>query len=352
MRAITIFSVFMLLFGLSVFAQESKPAIALPDISFTGQAGVNLFAGPEDSREASFTFDGFEIMAQSYMHPDAQAVFVLGAHNHEGVIEFEVEEAFLTFSNLPFSTAVKAGRKLLDFGRINHIHPHEWLFLSKPLIYSGFLGGHGLNGDGASVEALLPLPVFLNVQAGIWRTPEAHHEEEGEEHHHDAFSPAGELYNLRLWSSFEPAEKTELEFGLSGLKGTGSCHEDHMDRIVMLGADLTLKMWLSAYSRFMVMAEAMYLERQVPPGTFGSIGAYLYAGLRLDKNWEAGLRYDWAETPGPARDKHSNISLIASNYITESFKIRAEYAYSPEEEAHTGMIKAVFGIGPHTHPLQ
>ncbi len=345
-------ALFIFIFSFS-YAAEQNAATALPDISFTGQAGLNLLAGPEDSKEASFAFDGFEIMAQSYMHPDANAVFVIAAYNHDGVIEFHVEEAFLTYSNLPLGTAVKAGRKLLDVGRINHIHPHEWLFLSSPLIYSVFLGEHGLNGDGASVEVLLPLPFFLNIQAGIWKTPDSQHdEEESEEHHHHAFSPAGELYNLRLWSSFEPAEKTELEFGMSALKGTGSHYEEHMDRIVLLGADLTFKAWLSAYSRLMFMAEAMYLERQVPPETFGSTGAYLYAGLRLDKNWEAALRYDWAETPGPEKKKHSNFSIIGSNYITESFKIRTEYSYSPEEENHTGMIKTIFGIGPHTHPLQ
>ncbi|MCE5300812.1 MAG: hypothetical protein LLG37_08090 [Spirochaetia bacterium] len=331
------------------FAQE-KTATALPDISFIGEAGLNSSINAAGDRDASFSFDGFEINAMGYMHPDVRADFVAGAHSHDGSIEFEVEEAYATFSNLPFSTSIKAGRKLMDFGRINHIHSHEWLFLSSPLIYADFIGEHSLIGDGASIDALLPLSFFVNVQAGIWRAA-AHEHEEGEEHDH-AFSPSGDLYNLRLWSSFETGESSELELGLSGLKGHGLHYLEHTDRIEIAGTDLTWKLWLSAYSRLMLMAEAMYLERQVPSGTFGSWGAYAYLGYKIDKQWEAAVKYDWSETPGPERSKSSAISIIDSYYMTESLKLRAEYSYCPETETHTGLLKVIYGIGPHTHPLQ
>lgn len=349
MRKITLFVLFTILFTFS-YAVGQNAATALPDISFIGETGINAAIDADNNRDASFTFDGFEINAMSYMHPDVRADFVVGAHNHDGSIEFEVEEAYATFSNLPFSSGVKAGRKLLEFGRINHIHPHEWLFLNSPIVYSNFLGEHSLNGDGAAIDVLLPLPFFLNVQAGLWRVP-THEHAEGEEHDH-AFSPAGEVYNLRLWLSFETGEKSEMEIGLSGLKGHGSHYMEHIDRIQMAGVDLTYKIWLSAYSRLMFMAETIYLERQVPPGLFGRWGMYAYLGYRIDKMWETGLKYDWSETAGPETEKISAISLLGALYMTESLKIRAEYSYSPESSAHTAMLKVIFGIGPHTHPLQ
>ncbi|MBN2755322.1 MAG: hypothetical protein JXR81_10755 [Candidatus Goldbacteria bacterium] len=348
---------FIVLF-ISIFsflnAAEQSAATALPDISFIGQAGLNAMADSDGNKEASVSFDGFEICATGYMHPDVRADFVVGAHNHDGSINFEVEEAYATFANLPFSTGLKAGRKLVDFGRINHIHSHEWLFLGAPLAYGSFLGEHSLAGDGASIDMLLPLPFFINVQAGIYRVSSAHSHEEAEEseEHHHAFSPAGEIYNARVWSSFAPAESAEIELGLSGLKGTGAHYLEHMDRIQMTGADFTFKFWPSAYSRLMVLAEAVYLKREVPPGTFESWGAYAYLGYRIDKQWEAALKYDWSETPGPEKTKKSVFSVIASNYMTESLKLRAEYSYSPEAQEHTGMLKVIFGIGPHTHPLQ
>lgn len=349
MRILKLLIAFIFIFT-SIFSAEQNFATALPDISFIGDAGINLYVDSNENKNSSFTFDGFEINATGYMHPDVRADFVVGAHNHEGSIEFEVEEAYATFSNLPFSTGLKAGRKLIDFGRINHIHIHEWLFLNTPLVYSNFLGEHSLSGDGAAVDLLLPLPFFINVQAGIWRIPEHKHMED--EEHKNSFSPAGEIYNMRLWSSFEISENSELEFGISGLKGNGSHYTHHIDRIQMAGADITYKIWLSTYSRIMLLAEVIYLEREVPIGILSRLGMYGYIGYRIDKNWEVAIKYDWAETPFPEKEKISNTSLIASYYVTESLKLRSEYLYCPELQSHTGLIKVIFGIGPHTHPLQ
>ena len=333
----------------SIFAAEKNFATALPDISFIGVAGVRTYIDSNENKDVSFTFDSFEINAMGYMHPNVRADFVFGADSHEGNIEFEVEEAYATFSNLSFSTGVKVGRKLLDFGRINHIHPHEWLFLNAPFVLSNFLGEHSLLGDGAVVDVLLPFPFFMNVQAGIWRIPTHEHSEEEET---QPFSPAGEIYNIRLWSSFEVGENSELEFGMSGLKGHGAHYTSHTDRIQMAGADITFKTWPSAYSRIMLLAEVVYLERELPIGFIGRWGMYVYLGYRIDKQWETAIKYDWSETANPEDEKKSGISLIGSYYISESLKLRSEYLYCPEMQSHTGLIKVIFGIGPHTHPLQ
>lgn len=344
------FILIFFIFNFKILNAETKQAINLPDISFIGRAGLNLYANDEGEKFAKLGLDGIEINATGYMHPDIRADFVIGAHKHENEINFDIEEAFITFSNLPLSTGAKLGKKLLDFGRINHIHQHEWLFLSKPLIYENYLGEHSLSGEGGAIDLLLPLPFFLNLQVGLWKNEQIH--SENADCHHIEFFPAGELYNLRLWTSFELQEKSELEFGLSGIKGQGSHYQHHIDRIEMAGVDLTFKLWPEAYSRLMILAEAMYLKREVPIGIFESWGIYIYSGYRFDKNWETGIRYDWAETPGPDKSKSSGVSFVQSYYVTEELKLRGEYIFTPEEKSHKGFLKVIYGIGPHTHPLQ
>ncbi len=343
---------FLCLFPFFISAADSTIITALPDISFIGETGL-IMTQNSDEKNADLVFNGLEIQAQSALHPNADATFVVGAHLHEGTVHFDVEEAFVSFKSMPLNTGIKTGRKLTNFGRINYIHSHEWLFTGKPFIYSNFLGEHALMGDGASIDILLPLPFFLNVEAGIWTKPAEEHgeHEEGEEHHH-SFSPAGEFYNLRLWSSFEISEASELEVGFSGLKGNSSHYLEHMDRINMAGADLIFKIWPSAFSRILLLTEVMYLKREVPPGIFESWGMYSFIGYKPDKHWEIGGKYDYSETPGPEKEKTSGLSAIVTNYITESFRIRAEYTYTLESKSHSGLLNIVFGIGPHTHPLQ
>lgn len=81
----------------------------------------------------------------------------------EGSSGIEVEEAYLLTRALPAGLQIKAGRFLSDIGYINRQHPHDWLFVDRPLVSELLFGDHGLQDNGLQVSWLAPLPFFTRV---------------------------------------------------------------------------------------------------------------------------------------------------------------------------------------------
>ena len=215
---------------------------------------------------------------------------------------------------------------------------------------SNFLGDHGLVGEGLSLGYLLPLPFFCQVEIGGWRVA-GHTHEEGSACA-DEFALANTVYTARLWTSFSTGETSELELGGSAGIGNGSHYLEHQDDVKIYGLDLTYKLWPSSYERLIFQNELLYLVRQVPVGELKRYGFYNYLGYRLSKYYDVGLRYDWTENAFPENETTSKISGIFTNNLTEMTKIRLQYSYNIEAGSHEVYLQLVFGIGPHTHPLQ
>ncbi|MCH8544186.1 MAG: TonB-dependent receptor [Alcanivorax sp.] len=78
----------------------------------------------------------------------------------EGSSGIEVEEAYLLTRSLPAGLQIKAGRFLSDIGYINRQHPHDWLFVDRPLVNELLFGDHGLQDNGLQLSWLAPTPFF------------------------------------------------------------------------------------------------------------------------------------------------------------------------------------------------
>jgi hypothetical protein len=64
------------------------------------------------------------------------------------------------------------------------------------------------------------------------------------------------------------------------------------------------------------------------------------------------VRYDWSENAFPEEATGSLVSAIGTYRFTETTRLRLQYGYAPDKETNQAMVQLVFGIGPHTHPLQ
>jgi len=83
-------------------------------------------------------------------------------------VDLHIEEAFISFLDLPGGLQAQVGRKLLAFGRLNPIHPHHWAFADTPLALNNLFGDHPWLDDGAEISYLVPTPadIDLKVSAG------------------------------------------------------------------------------------------------------------------------------------------------------------------------------------------
>ena len=377
-RFIIILSV-LSIFSKIVFSQENpaplpdirSSASNLPDISVIGDFAGSVTDNKNSASEKGFLVKELEFAFQGYLYPEVRADIFFALHRHGGTLEPELCEASVSFLKLVDGLSLKTGKIHVDFGKINKIHQHERPYVDQPVVITNFLGAHGLVGEGADLSYLLPLPVFVQLAVGAWQIPAHEHEPEevsvagltdsngntideilvpGE--CGDEFGFGNEAATARIWSSFSLGNMSELEFGVSGAKGNGSHYSHHQDEAEVSGADITLKIWPSTFKRIIFQNEFLKLKRTVPVGELNRQGFYSYLGYQLNKYWETGLRYDSSENAFPVIEKTNSVSLVITNKLTETTKIRLQYARNLETDINTGYLQLVFGIGPHTHPLQ
>ncbi|MDQ7779685.1 MAG: TonB-dependent receptor [Planctomycetota bacterium] len=345
----------------------------IPDLSVIGNI-VGKFSDSHDAENRNkVLFSEAEVALQGFLHPDIRGDVILHAHRHEdGDYHYGVCEGYATFMSLLDAFTLNAGRRLLPLGKANAVHGHHRHFADSPLVSREFLGdeGHGPSGNGVNLAWLTPLPFFLQWEVGAWHVDAAHHHDDGEEEEALTYAPSDECYTTRLWSSFALSDDDELEIGVSGLSGYGSHFEHHTDRMQLVCADLTYRHIGEGYHRLIFQNEFFWLDRRVPSGAdidpdpaayTGSIteldrfGLYSLINYRFDKTWDVGLRYDYVQKPFPVepdKDDLSSISPILTWNLTECSKLRLQYTYDFDDKENSVLLQFVFGIGPHSHPLE
>ncbi|MEW6685809.1 MAG: hypothetical protein AB1393_06340 [Candidatus Edwardsbacteria bacterium] len=355
--------IFILSFFLSslVSAQEGTKATPLPgmrgtpsnlpDISVIGDITGKVTSDKNDLNRNKILVREIELALQGYIYPEMRADVFLAMHRHGDHFEPEICEAYASFLKIVGGLSLKVGKMHVDFGKINKVHQHERPYVDQPLVLTNFFGNHGLVGEGVSLGYLLPLPFFAQIDASAWRVASEQHHEEGVEEPEE-FGLADEVYTTRLWTSFSLGETSELEIGASGASGKGSHYLEHQDEARVFGLDLTYKLWPSAYKRLAFQNEVLHLIRRTPVGELKRWGFYNYLGFQFNKYWDAGLRYDWSENAFPEKGKTNSFSGIITSHLTETTKIRLQYGYNFELNSHEAFLQLVFGIGPHSHPLQ
>jgi hypothetical protein len=335
------FYTFILVTSRSAFAQEGGSNVSnpfsqskfVPDISLIvdfSAVGRDLknekyaalevpgFLPPRNSEEESgpnskngFNFNYAEMSLYSFVDPyfDLFAVFHL---HKEG---FEIEEAYINTQNLPLGIRVRAGKFLSSFGRLNEQHAHYWDFTNKPLVYSGFFGGEGLNEVGIQMTWLAPTPFYLKLGGELLTGDnEASFGTEGFED----YSGTNKIEESNAPDLFVGYIKSSLDFDrLVALYGVSFAHgktrqnegvdEDYPGGVgiygntSIYGGDLTLKYLISSYRYLSLQTEFLYrnLSGDQYDNTGGMMildkkqsGLYSQLIYRFSKLWRTGIRYD------------------------------------------------------------
>ena len=344
-----------------VYAQSSAPT-DLPDFSVIGN-----FLGTSTESKTSFDVKEIEVSYQSYLYPSVKADVFTAFHKEEsGAVAIGLEEAYVTFSDL-FGVLVPnysynlglgavVGKKRVGFGKLNTLHPEQWLYVDRPIATQQLVGGgEGLAAEGAQLNYLLPLPFFSQVEVGLW-TVAAHHdheegEEEGEEEEHSGVEYENKLFNARVWNGFELSRAQELELGLNYLIGNVTA-DTADDKVDMLGLDVTYSLDLNLDRYLLLKAEAY----QATYGHEGEaradqLGGFVLGNLKLNNYYQTGFRYSYLGKLGDEGSSQTQLSLMLTRQLTETSKFRVQYNINENSE---NMIAGqfVFGVGPHSHVLQ
>lgn len=340
-----------------------------PELTVTGDflAAVNLAEPGQDN----FIPRALELSLQSALDPYSRAKIFLGRHAHgAGLVpfedehdhhheegEFEVEEAYVEWVNLPGGLGVSLGKFRQRFGQLNRWHAHSLPGQQLPLPYMAFFGEDGLAQTGVSLHWLTPVQLFggtYEVWTQFARSSNA-----------SAFGEARGLSALAHFNAFYDLNRsTYLELGFTGLTGPAGVEGGRFGTRVG-GFDFALS-WRpperSRYREFTLRGGGVYGRLAGHPDEVqllvegsepeeNAFGGFLIGEYRLNERWVVGARYEYTENPAHREDVAWLVAPTLTWWQSEYVRIRAEFDFlrRPDGILRQLVLQTTVSMGPHKH---
>ena len=262
-----------------------------------------------------------------------------------------VEEAFLTFTDLPGEFVAKLGKMRADFGKVNTTHNHALAWTDRPLVTENLLNGEdGINDMGLSLSRILPAPgdLFLEATAQVFRG------DSGDLFKASRKNDLSYVGHLRAYEDL--TENTNLEFGYSFAQGHNELGHEYLTRLN--GIDLSLR-WKplrrSIYHSLLWRSEFVWSRRDQLLGQERAFGLYSSLEYRLDQRWTIGTRYDWSQRATLATQLDRGGSALLTYWMSEFSQVRGQYRftrYDGKRDASEVRLQLIFVMGAHgAHPF-
>jgi len=350
-----------------------------PDISVISRFllstddGSRLDEGIRSFSQPDFSFQELELALQGYLNPYARADLFLTLPGPDlESSSLGIEELYASvLRGLPLDLTARFGKYRVDFGKINRQHPHQWPFITQPLVEERFLGEEGLNDLGISASILLPTgDLYTSLTADVLRGGAI-----GEATGIEDTSGTAPFYanTARLMSFFPLGDDADLEVGLSGYTGI---HDPYTrQRFWYANLDFKYKYRPSMYTSLTLQGEALlntrtasedrdlvpFVDAQGNPEcrTITSGGLYIYVDYQFLRIFSLGSRYDWSQEPYSTENRAQAGSVWFTYFpVEESLGLRLQYQHTLTEQPGESQavnfigLQLMFSLGPHkAHPF-
>ena len=258
-----------------------------PDIGAVVDITGSLSESKEDAEgNDRISVRELELIIGSDIDPYARFDSTITFSDFEDV---DIEEAFVTYWDVPGGFQLRAGRMRPKIGKQSAIHRDQLDTVDSPLVIQRYLGVEGLFRTGIEVSHGLPQfakPLTQEITAGILEGGV------GEDGTMFGGTRRHPTYYAHLKNSFDIGDTTSLELG--GTYLLGSSDEDTND-VQALGADLTLGHFFTPIRKLKWQSEVYAQFRGDSATNDSPIGFYSLLDLRATERWGFGLRYDWVQ---------------------------------------------------------
>lgn len=349
-------SFFLILFFLAevaCYGQNKNPDISV--ISDFRTFSQSMPTGANGWTSTTFDLGEVEAAVQGYLNPYSRADIFLAKHGVDG--EVEIEEAAITFlRGLPLGMNIKAGKYLVDFGKLNTLHPHAYPFIDRPLLHQLYFGEDGLNDIGVQLSFLLPTgSLYTQWSVNALKGSSAHHHEESEpaaETGDQEEQPLG--WSSRLSSHAALTEHSNMELGLNAGRTTFDPH--HNLAFTRFGFDGKYKWKPNAYHSLTLQAEALLEHRQMIAAdpslvrsTRNTFGFFAFVNYQFRKRWNIGAMVEALQPPGREADHYRSWSaFLGFSPMEETSVIRLLYQHAAQQEKLDKILFQIsFSLGPH-----
>src|SRR4051812_26575688 len=317
---------------------------------FLGAAGRNT-VNPSPALEMHES----ELSLQAVVDPYARADFFV-SFGEEGV---NLEEAFVTLTELPGGLLTRVGKMRAAFGKVNTLHNHILPWSDRPLVTQNLVGGEdGIDDAGVSVARLIPNPwFFLEATGQVFRG------DSGDLYKSSKRSDLSYVGHLRGYHDISESSNIDLGFSYS------SGHNDAAANIVnenplgdfktqLYGVDATFRwkpLQRSLYHSFIGRSEFIWSRRDQPNGLQASTGFYVSGDYQVGRRWYTGARLDRSDRATDSSLTDTGASFIVTYWPSEFSQVRAQYRrtnYALAESANEILFQFQFSIGAHgAHPF-
>ncbi len=307
-----------------------------PDLSVVVDV-TTVFTDKEGEVSGDVLTRAVELVFGAYLHPGIRGDVIFCYKGKTGKIK--LEEAFITFLALPLGLQLDIGRRFIDFGSHNRLHPHHWKTVDMPLVLDKLFYGHPWVDDRVNLSYLIPNPlnVYFKTSFSVF-------------HNCD---PAGILdyFYGRIFNS-----RTSIDLPWINTLVSYSRAWDERNRTTIQGIELTYRYaWPFTTRKIRFQNEFFFGEKY--DDCCGEIepipsGLYSLVVLSLDRYTEIGGRYDRIFPEGDECGEWA-ASLFVTRYLTCMFYLRAQYQHKVScETENKFFLQISWGFGPHAHKLE
>ena len=370
------------------FPSQFNPAIGLivdTVASYKGQQGGN------------FELRSAELGLSASVDPFARAWAIITGST-EG---FELEEAAIATTSLPYNLSVQGGRFFADFGRLSKFHDHDLPFVNRPVVLDEYVGGES-QADGVQGSWLVPIGQYLTLTGGMYNKIGADNERVS---NLTSRQLSDFTYLGRAATFFSLTDANSVDLGLS-FAGTPRVAEDLGEPRYLGGLDLTYR-WIplasSGYRGFIWGTEVLVNSENQPVGGFpddtavtnearlataldapiaspgvsrtpyrlsalaqqdattplvfqrkNAVGLYSYAEYRFSRQLFGGFLFDWTESIDPGVGDTFAYSPYLTLWASEFQRFRLEYTRfeAPGDHENQFFLQWTVIIGSHVHSFR
>ena len=333
------------------FPSQFNPAITLVlDSAFSYR----------DHDRANFDFRSAELGLSASIDPFARGYAIFNG-SPDG---FEVEEAAIVTTSLPYNLAVRGGRFFADFGRLSKFHDHDLPFVNRPVVLDRFVDGES-RADGVEVSYLLPIEQYVTLTAGMYNKIGAENDRV------DDTVPRGLgqfTYLGRAATFISLSDAHSLDVGLS-YAYTPQVEMEQKAQRHLAGLDMTYRyvpLSQAGYRGLVWGTEVLLNSERRPIGGFSTDptalpptdfkrnnawGLYSYLEARLTRRFYPGFLFDYAQ----ALDSGVGDTKAYSPYLTfwpsEFHRLRLQYTYLDQPGAYENQVFLQWTavLGSHVH---
>jgi hypothetical protein len=346
-------------------ARDMQPKLAALNKTFPSQFNPaiglvldNVFSSKTNER-ANFEFRAAELGVSASIDPFVRGYAILTG-TPDG---FDVEEAAIVTTSLPYNLTVKGGRFFADFGRLSKFHDHDLPFVNRPLVLDRYVGGES-QADGVEVSWLAPLPQYLTLTGGWYNKMGAQNDQVSNDNprNYSEFTYLG-----RAATYFNLNDSNGIDLG-SSLAYTPRVQENDNSRRYLAGADLTYRytpLSQSSYHGFIWGTEVLFNREAQPFGGFpteptgeplvfrqhDAVGLYSYVEARLTRRFYPGFLFEYLQDATGVDSSTRAYSPYLTIWASEFQRLRLQYSYLDQPGNHENQffVQWTAILGSHVH---